>query len=158
MGEWAIRRREKAVAGRAEIEAIIRKATVCRVGLSDGDQPYVVPLCFGYRDNILYFHSAREGRKLDILRRNDKVCFEFDVGGEVVKSGDPCRWGMRYQSVIGFGRATFVEDAESKRRALEIIVNQYAAGAFSFPAEAIHTTAVIRVDIERMTGKQSGNI
>ena len=150
-----MRRSEKEIVDRVAIESIIRRARVCRLGLADGDRPYVVPLCFGYRDNALYFHAAREGMKLDILRRNDKVCFEFDIDGEVVKSGDPCRWGMRYQSVIGFGRAVFVEDVASKHRALQIIVNQYAEGSFSFPAEAVGDTAVIRVDIEHMTGKQS---
>jgi len=73
-----MRRTEKEIENRAEIDSIIRRNQVCRVGLSEQGSPYVVPLCFGYDGESLYFHCAREGRKLDILRQNDKVCLETD--------------------------------------------------------------------------------
>ena len=151
-----MRRSEKEVADRAAVEAIIRRTTVCRLALCQNNRPYIVPLCFGYEDNTLYFHSANEGMKLDMLRENPHVCFEFDVDCEVVRAEEPCQWGMNYRSVIGFGKASFVRDIPSKRHAFDVIMGQYADGSFDFPETSLAATAVIKVDIERMTGKQSG--
>jgi len=75
-----MRRKDKEVPGAKDIEDIIRKATICRLALCEGDRPYIVPLCFGYEDGKLYFHSASRGRKLKILENNRNVCFEMDIG------------------------------------------------------------------------------
>lgn len=138
------------------IESIIRQASVCRIALSDDAQPYVVPVCFGYEDNTLYFHSSRKGRKLDILRKNNAVCFEFDIDHEIVRSGGACEWSIKYRSVIGFGRAFFVEDLEEKKRALDIIVGQYSGRPCEYPEATLRNTAVVKVEIQSMTGKVSG--
>ncbi|MCB2148945.1 MAG: pyridoxamine 5'-phosphate oxidase family protein [Deltaproteobacteria bacterium] len=138
------------------IEAIIRKASVCRLGMLDGDAPYIVPLCFGYRDNTLYFHGSMKSRKAELIQKHPTVCFEFDILAEPVSAPDPCDWDMRYQSVVGFGRASVVEAVEEKRQALEIITAQYAKGSPSFSEPTLKATAVIKVAIESMTGKQSG--
>ena len=139
-----------------EIEAIIRKATVCRLGMLDGDTPYIVPLCFGYQDDTLYFHGSMKSRKAELIQKHPKVCFEFDILAEPLSAEDPCDWDMRYQSVIGFGKACVVEVAEEKRRALEIITAQYAKGPYSFTEPKLKATMVIKVTIDTMTGKQSG--
>ncbi len=102
-----MRRNEKEITDNSAIEAIINQSIVCRLGLSDGNMPYIVPLCFGYKDNTLYFHGALEGKKIDILRKNQNVCFEFDVDAEVVEKEKACSWGMKCQSMIGFGKADF---------------------------------------------------
>lgn len=150
-----MRRNEKEIKDPAALRAIIQQSTVCRVGLSDGHRPYIVPLCFGYEEGFLYFHAAHEGRKIEILKKNNCVCFEFDVNAGIVEEQQACEWGMRYQSVIGFGTAVFLDDVEEKRRALEIIMRQYSQRSFSFPEPALASTTVIKVAIERMTGKQS---
>jgi nitroimidazol reductase NimA-like FMN-containing flavoprotein (pyridoxamine 5'-phosphate oxidase superfamily) len=150
-----MRRTEKAIEDRTEIDAIIRRSQVCRLGLSDQGAPYIVPLCFGYDGQALYFHCAREGRKLEILRQNDRVCFEFDLVEGLVKADQACQWGLRYQSVIGFGRACLVEDAADKAQALALIMAQYSSQAYSFPPEAVSRTAVIRIEIQSISGKQS---
>jgi len=149
-------RKDKEITDLNEIESIIRRSVVCRLALADQNEPYVVPLSFGYKDNTLYFHSASKGKKIDMLKKNSRVCFEFDIDYEIIKADKACEWGMRYKSVIGFGEASFVEGAESKRRALDVIMAQYADGSFSFPETRITNTVVIRVDIEDMYGKQSG--
>jgi hypothetical protein len=79
-----MRRKDKEISDIALIEDIITKARVCRLALYDNARPYIVPLCFGYKDNILYFHSAPEGKKLSLLRNNNRVCFEFDTDHELV--------------------------------------------------------------------------
>jgi len=141
---------------RDTIEGIIRSAQVCRIGLVDEGQPYVVPVCFGYADGVLYFHSAPRGRKVEALRKNDAVCCEFDVDVEIVRNGDACKWSVRYRSVIGFGRASIVAEPEEKRRALDTIVAQYGGKPQAYPEDTLQRTAVIKVQIDRMTGKTSG--
>ena len=102
-----MRKKEKEITQSSEIEEVIRKSLVCRIGMSDNDLPYIVPVCFGYQDNTIYIHGALKGRKNDILKKNKNVCFEFDINTAVVTAEDACKWGMNYQSVIGFGKAAF---------------------------------------------------
>ena len=68
-------RNDKEIKDVAAIEGVLRAAKVCRLGLCDGDRPYVVALCFGYDGDALYFHSAGQGKKLDILRKNNNPGF-----------------------------------------------------------------------------------
>jgi uncharacterized protein len=150
-----MRRGDKEITNRAEIDSVIRRSQVCRLGMADGDQPYVVPLCFGYDGKVLYFHCAEEGRKLDVLRNHRKVCLEFDVVEDVVEADDACDWGIRYQSVIGFGSASFVENAVEKKDALNLVMAQYSNRKFSYSEAALSRTTVVKVVIESLTGKQS---
>ena len=150
-----MRRKEKEITDKSEIESIIHKSQVCRLGLVDEGLPYIVPLCFGYREDTLFFHSAREGRKIDILKRNNQVCFEFDINPEIQAGKTACAWGMKYQSVIGFGTASFIKDPVEKQAALDIIMGQYTEGDFKYSAKAVGETQVIKVEISRMSGKKS---
>jgi nitroimidazol reductase NimA-like FMN-containing flavoprotein (pyridoxamine 5'-phosphate oxidase superfamily) len=151
-----MRRKDKAIHDRDAVEAIIRDSLVCRLALSDENRPYVVPLCFGYKDNTLYFHSSPEGKKIEILRKNGNVCFEFDIDQEVVQDDKPCKWTMNYRSVIGFGKGSVVEDLEEKRKGLDAIMQHYAGRSFEYVELAIENTVIIKVDVESMTGKKSG--
>ena len=99
-----MRKKEREICDPKEVESIMNRACVCRLAMCQECAPYVVPLCFGYEKGALYFHSAREGRKLEILKKIPRVCFEMDIDWEVVRSGDHCN--MRYRSVIVFGKAT----------------------------------------------------
>jgi len=150
-----MRRREKEIERQSDIEEVIRAAAVCRLAMTDGRTPYVVPLCFGYDGRCLYFHSAPQGKKIELLKRNPAVCFEFDLDCRVIPHGEPCKWGMRYRSVIGYGRAVFIESPEPKRSALAVILRQYGAADAEIPDAVLDRTAVIRVVIDRMTGKAS---
>ena len=151
-----MRRKDKEIADLSEIESIIKEANMCRLGMADADNPYVVPMSFGYRDHALYFHGALKGKKIDYLKKNPKVCFEIDLLAEPMISDEACGWSMRFKSVIGFGTALFIHDLEEKRAALKIIMAQYSNETFAFPENKVNATAVIKVEIERMSGKQSG--
>ena len=151
-----MRRKEKEITDKTAMESIILRSSVCRLALSEEDRPYIVPLCFGYEDDTLYFHSAREGRKLDILRKNNKVCFEFDIDHEIVESDDACGWCMKFQSVIGAGKGSIIDDIESKRKALNIIMQNYSRNSYEYPDKTVKKTVIIKDKIEQMTGKQSG--
>lgn len=151
-----MRRKDKEIADDSAVWAVAAQSQICRLAMVDGDSPYVVPLCFGIAENVLYFHGAARGRKIDLIRKNPKVCVEFDQPLGIVASESACRWSMKYQSVIGFGRASLVEDPKVKRKALDLIMSRYVDEGFSYPEERIKATAVIKVDIEKITGKQSG--
>jgi len=154
----AMRKKEKEIQDRAEIEAVIRKAEVCRLGLSVDNRPYIVPLNFGFEENCLYFHTAREGKKIDMIRQNSAVCFEVDVDGHVVRAENPCDWSMKYRSVVGYGTASLLTDAEEKRRALDVIMEHYSYSGRpgEYPENLVDRLAIIKVDIDSMTGKRSG--
>ena len=151
-----MRRKDKEISDESDIKAIIEKARVCRLGMVNGNKPYIVPLSFGYSDNALYFHGSLKGQKIDLIRKNPNVCFEFDLIAEPIESENVCDWNMRYQSVIGFGKALFIESSDDKREALSVIMAQYSDRLFQFPENMLKAMAVIKVEIESMTGKHSG--
>jgi nitroimidazol reductase NimA-like FMN-containing flavoprotein (pyridoxamine 5'-phosphate oxidase superfamily) len=152
-----MRRKEKEVRDPAVIEEIINKADVCRIAVCDGDTPYIIPMNFGYRDGSVYLHSAREGRKVEVLKRNDRVCFEVDVDHELVTADHSCGFNRKYRSVIGFGRATLVTDDEEKRRGLDAIMEHYGeTSGHDYREKPFSLALVIRIDIEEMTCKVNG--
>jgi nitroimidazol reductase NimA-like FMN-containing flavoprotein (pyridoxamine 5'-phosphate oxidase superfamily) len=137
---------------------LLEKAAVVHVGMVDEDgQPYVVPMHFGYcpQENRLYLHSAREGRKMDILRRRPEVCFEVTAEAEVLPGRAACRFATRYRSVIGWGRVAFLETPDEKIHGLDVLMRKFADGPFKYDPRSLALTAVWRVDIDRMTGKRS---
>lgn len=138
-----------------EIESTILEAKVCRLGMADGEQPYVIPMSFGYLDNTLYFHTGKEGKKMEVLRKNTNVCFEMEVGLEIIPSDNPCKWNMRYKSVVGYGHALILEDPAEKRKALDVIVKHYNGPLMPYDEKRVNGLAVIKVEIDSMTGKQS---
>ena len=150
-----MQKKEREIQDPSEIEAILDKARVCRLALAEDNRPYVVPLNFGYKDNCLYFHTGKAGKKIDILQRNNRVCFQVDVDLEVVESENPCDWNMNYRSVIGHGRAVFLEDPAEKKHALDIIVEHYGAAKSDYDEARLRRLTLIKVQIERMTGKRS---
>jgi nitroimidazol reductase NimA-like FMN-containing flavoprotein (pyridoxamine 5'-phosphate oxidase superfamily) len=152
-----MRRADKKIKDNMQINEIIRKANCCRIALVDGNCPYIVPVNFAVSNNHLYFHSAKEGRKIDILRKNNSVCFEMDLESEVVKGQRACSWGMKYVSVIGFGQAFFVEDNAGKKKDLDILMEKYAGkNGFSYDDDELDKIIVIDVKIDTISGKQSG--
>jgi nitroimidazol reductase NimA-like FMN-containing flavoprotein (pyridoxamine 5'-phosphate oxidase superfamily) len=152
-----MRRKDKEITDPELFEAIIAKADVCRIALFDGSTPYIIPLNFGYSGNCLYFHTARSGKKLDILRRNNRICFEIESGLEIVKAEKACDWTMKYYSIIGYGRAEIIEAAQSKVYGLNVIMQKYSGqSAWDYPAEMLERIVIIKLPIEEMTGKKSG--
>jgi Predicted flavin-nucleotide-binding protein len=151
-----MRRKDREVTDRAEIDAIIRQATVMHLAVADEGQPFVVPVFFGYDGRAVYFHSAKKGSKIEILKRNSRVCFEMTVDHGIIESDVACDFEARHRTVVGFGSAVFVEDEAEKIAALNMIVARFTDKEFTFPAANLKTTAVVRIDIEALTGKRHG--
>jgi len=151
-----MRRSEKEITQRGEICAVLQRGSICHLGLVDGDEPYVVPVSYGFDGDALYFHSAGEGRKIETIREHPRVCFEVTAEWSLQPAETACSWGASYESVIGWGTARLITDPTAKRAALNTIMNQYDdTEAHLFSASIIDKTTVVRIDIERMTGKRS---
>lgn len=148
-----MRKKEREIKDRNLIDDIIRRCRVCRLAMCDEGPPYIVPLSFGYDGQYLYFHCAREGKKIDIIRKNNQVGFEFDILNEIVKAEKACDWGTRYESVIGSGSAEIVDDLEAKKTALEFIMRQYGSALTDFSDDVLKKTLIIRVKILAISGK-----
>ncbi len=151
-----MRRKDREIEDIKEIESIINGFPVCRIALSENGLPYVIPVCFGYCDMSLYFHSANAGKKIDLIKKNNNICFEFDTYEGLITNGNPCDWDVRYRSVIGYGKAFFINGSQEKINALNIIIRHYSDQSFVFPENSTRNVAVIKVEIEEITGKRSG--
>ncbi|MEN6293848.1 MAG: pyridoxamine 5'-phosphate oxidase family protein [Methanobacterium sp.] len=154
-----MRRSDKEIKDKNCIEWILKKAKVCRIALCDKNKPYIVPMNFGFDDNYIYLHSAREGRKIDLIKENNNICFEADIETEIVTADNACNWGMKYYSVIGSGKAHFIEDKNEKRNALNVIMQKYSekpGESFEYSKPSLDKITVIKVEIESLTGKKSG--
>jgi len=119
-----MRRKKYEVTDIEQIEAIIKKAHVCRLAFTDGKTPYIVPLNFGYKRGSLFFHSGHVGLKMEMLAKNPRVCFEIDIEHKMIKKDVPCAYSMNYKSVIGFGDGHIIEDKARKKEALDCIMSR----------------------------------
>ncbi|MFC1971923.1 pyridoxamine 5'-phosphate oxidase family protein [Chloroflexota bacterium] len=151
-----MRRKEKEITDPAEIEQLITQARVCRIGLVDGNKPYVVPVCFGYEKKAFYFHCAPEGYKLELIKKNNSVCVEIDTDIDIICAEKPCGWSTKYRSVIGVGRAYILEDGKDKIDGLTVIMRQFGEKRPEMEFERAERAVVVRIDIEHITGKKSG--
>ena len=139
-----------------EIAAILDQAQVCRLALSDGERPYVVPLCFARQEQRIYLHSAAKGRKIDLLKRNPRVCIEVDRLLGLKPGESACSFGLYYESVVGFGTAIVVQDETEKRTALELLCRRYGVpGQMAFSDKALAGTMVLRVEFDQISAKRS---
>jgi len=152
-----MRRKDKEIIDTDMINAKIKEADVCRLAFCDGLIPYIVPMNFGYKHNTLYFHSAKEGKKLEIIKKNNSVCFEIECNVEIVKAEKPCKWTTNYYCIIGNGKAEVVEDYNEKVKALNIIMEKYSNQVeCKFAKESVNSLTIIKVKITDVTGKKSG--
>ena len=152
-----MRRKEKLVTDVARLHEVIHNAGVCRLGLADGPKPYIVPLCFGFDGKHLYFHCACQGRKVDILLANPRVCVEFEQDTNIVKGDKPCNWSVRYFTVIVEGIAEVVDGSSEKLYGLNQVMKQYDPdGRYSFTEKELSSVEVYKITMEKVTGKVSG--
>ncbi len=150
-----MRRSDRQITDISEIEQILNSAQLCHLSMVDNGKPYVVPLNFGYESGALYFHSAPEGRKIDVIRKNHEVCFNIIGRYDLVTGESACSWSARYTSVTGTGKAEIIADREGKERGLKALMAQYTEDKYDFSDEDLDGMVVIKVEIEKMEGKKS---
>lgn len=155
-----MRRKDRQVVGVKDMEKIISRCQVCHLALSDRDgEPYVVALNFGYQSGsppALYFHCARQGKKLDLIRTNPRAAFMIDRALELKTGPMACDWGMNYESIMGTGQVIIVADLEERKRGLDLIMAHYGNSSPVYLPESLKDTVVLKLTVAEMTGKRKG--
>lgn len=152
-----MRRKDREITDLHQMEEIIRRCDVCRLAFFDEEYPYILPINFGFErvgeGFVFYFHSAKQGKKLDLIRRDSRVSFELDGAHQLIEGEKACDYSMEYESVIGSGRAEILEGAE-KLHALKMIMRQYAGGReFEIKEPMAEAVAIFRVVSQTVTAK-----
>ena len=150
-------KRERQVTDPVQIAHILDTGKVLHLGLAVNNEPYVVPMNYGYTMEegklVLYLHSALQGKKLDMMRSNPNVFFEIDCDLMPFEGRVPCQYGLVYSSIMGRGTATIVEDVEEKKQAMSLLMKTQTGKDFSFEDRLVSIVAVIRIDVAEYTAK-----
>lgn len=150
-----MRKAHKQLTKQAAVEDILRRGRVLSLGLCGDGEPYVVPICYGWEPGKLWLHTGHKGLKMDIIRANPRVSFAVWVDLDIAADAAPCKWEAYYRSVVGFGRAAIVDDEQERLHGLDVLTTHFAgAGDWSFPPDKARAAAIIRIDIDSMTGKR----
>jgi len=138
-----------------EMESIIRRCNICHIGMVDGNRPYVLAFNFGYEDQTIWLHAAHEGKKIDVLKRNNHVCVEFDTDHRLFARHEKvaCSWRWAYRSVIVHGQAIFVYDYEEKMKGLSIMMKNYSDRDFKYSKPAVDNIQIIKIPVASITGR-----
>lgn len=150
-------KKEKEIHNPALLEEILSENIVCRIALVDGDNPYILPMNYGYTENTIFLHTAPLGRKLDIIAKNNKVCFEVTDSIDIILGERGCDCGTKFRSVVGFGRIYPVSEPQDKIDALKILMHQHTKKTeWDFDPKIVEKTMILKIEIESLTGKMSG--
>lgn len=152
-------RRERQITDSAEIRDILDRSLIVHLGLVDGDEPYVVPMNYGYTMDesgtlTLYLHGAPQGRKLELMRRNPKVFLEMECDVQPFEGDVACKYGTAYKSLMGRGKAVILEDPQEKMRALSLFMKTQTGGDFEFNERLVSVVSLIRIDVAEYTAKR----
>ncbi len=151
-----MRRKDKLIEDKAIIQEILTTALICRIALFDTEYPYILPMNYGYYNNTLYFHGATEGRKVDLIKQNNKVGFEIEHSHEIIKADISCDWTTQYRSIIGVGTIDIITDFEEKKKGLDIIMQQHGKKENSYKDKVVKRVSVFKLNIVSLSAKQSG--
>ncbi len=154
-----IRRRNFDLTDPVEIQRILDECKVIRLGFNDNGEVYIVPLNYGYTMDdgklTFYFHGAVEGRKLDIIRKNNKVGFELDCDHALKTGSAPCAYGYYYSSIVGNGVVTLLEEPAEKAAGLNILMEHQAGKPVPVPEKATAIVSVFRMDVTNYSARQN---
>lgn len=152
MSERAI----KNITRKEEIEEVINQCEVCYIGFVDNNTPYVLAFNFGFEGNKIYIHTSKNGRKLEIIKKNNNVCVFFDAFRELFAYNEDvaCSYRMKYKSVMAIGKIFVVENYEEKVNALNLIMKKYTSRVFNFSRPSVDNVNILRVEIESITGRK----
>jgi uncharacterized protein len=141
-----------------EIDEIIRKSRIIFVGMSVKNEPYVLPFNFGYKDRTFYIHGAPEGKKIEYLRTNNKVCISLEINSDLFVRHETmaCSYSMTYTSIVAYGNAVFIEDFDEKVEAMNLVMNQYINKDFKYSKPSIDGVAVIKIVCDEITAHIRG--
>ncbi|MDU1904410.1 MAG: pyridoxamine 5'-phosphate oxidase family protein [Dysgonomonas sp.] len=141
------------------IEGIIKQCKECFVGMIDEDnKPYVLPMNFGYKNGIIYLHSAPEGTSIRSLEKNPEVCITFSTPSVITHQNEEvaCSYRVKGSSAMCKGKVVFVEDYDEKVKVLDVLMENYTDMPFKYSEPSVRNVKVWKVEIEEMTGRLFG--
>lgn len=151
-------KREFEITDIQEILHILDKGMVIHLALCDGDQPYAIPMNYGYvyENNrlVIYIHGAKAGYKYEVIQRNPKVSFSIECDIQPFSGKVACQYGTAYASVMGRGTAVLCDDAEEKKKGLSVLMKTQTGKDFVFTEELVSIVNVIRIDVAEFTAKK----
>lgn len=157
-----MRRKDREVTDINEILEIIDRCTIVRLGFNDDGEVYIVPMNFGYEYEdgklVMYFHGALEGRKFDIMRKNNKVGFEMECDVVPYEGKMPCQYGTEFSSVIGTGTAEIIEDPAEKIRGMKVLMKTQTGKEFDFNERLVSVITVFKVTADNFACKKRRHI
>ena len=151
--------KSKVIDKQEEITSIINKCQVCHVAMVDQQgNPYLVPMNFGFEEGVIYLHSSRSGKKIEILKNNPEVCIEFSTDYFLRYQNEDvaCSWSMKYRSVLAYGRVTFIEDETEKVNHLNMIMRNYTPKDFKYNPPSIREVCCWKIVVEKFEGRIYG--
>ena len=154
-----MKRAEHKVINRELMASVLKKADVCRIGFAHGNIPYIVTLNFGFKQGskpVLYFHCGSKGRKLEMMARNNYVCFEMDTDHTLVKNTRACGWSMKSRSIVGYGYLSVVNDTTEMGQGLDLIMDHYGgSGSYDYDKDILRKTVVLRLEISEFSARST---
>jgi hypothetical protein len=126
----------------------------------DNNRPYILPFNYGYHEGFIYIHCANEGKKIDLIKKNNTVCIEIEQIARIEQYEKSCKWTTTYRSVIGYGKVEIITDYEQKRKALNILMRHNGANSshdLDYEKREVDLMSVLKVEITEISGKQSSN-
>lgn len=151
-------KREREVTDINEILAIMDECKIVHIGLTDGDQPYVVPMNYGYTYEegklILYMHGALKGYKYDLIEANPKASFEMECDVQPFPGKVACQYGTAYSCVMGKGVIEIIKEPEEKMKSLSIFMKTQTGEAFTFDEKLVSIVNVMKMTVDEFTAKK----
>ncbi|SNU06959.1 hypothetical protein SAMN06297422_10979 [Lachnospiraceae bacterium] len=153
-----MRRNDREITDKALIEQFIAKEQIIRIAFNDNGDLYIVPVNYGYiyenEKYIFYFHGAKAGRKYKLSKSSPNVGFEIDGVYELLEADVACDYSAKFQSVIGTGRLSIVEDDEEKIKGLNTFMNHISGKSeWSYSKEMVDAVAVFRLEVDKLSCK-----
>ena len=154
-----MRKHNQEIKSKDIINTILSNSKICRIAMIDNGRPYLLPFNYGYKDNCIYIHSAPEGKKIEILKRNNEVCFEIEDHTEIIKNSKPCKCATKYRSVVGYGNVEIITDNEQKKNGLDIIMTHNGIPTENnvYEKSQVELLVILKLNITQISGKQSSN-
>ena len=154
-----MRRKDREVKDFSKVIEILQSCDCCRLGFVDGDEAYIVPMNFGYDINgeeiTLYFHCAKEGRKIDLLPKQSKVTFEMDTKHEMTGGEKGCDFSYLYQSIMGTGTLEAVSEERERIHGLQRIMYHYTNKEdWEFDESLVKITTVLKYKVKNLSCKE----
>ncbi|MPM66505.1 hypothetical protein SDC9_113413 [bioreactor metagenome] len=153
-----MRRHDREVTDYQQIIDIIRQSQILHLAMAVGDEPYLVPLNYGFEadhDHLtIYFHCAKAGQKIAMIEQNPRVCFAINNHHELITGATACAYSYKYQSVIGKGTAVFLSDPLQKAHGMNCLMHQLTGKEWSFTESQLATVLIGKIDVTEISGKQ----